>query len=191
MRAATSVTTFYPFIKYGSGGGLEELNLFYLYSYKKDWRRGTTSTSSDARLQVDGESVYTEQKFLYFISTIQKQYRKGLLVYGSIASSGRLREYVWDLEKGSHLKMPEIIPLTSDFWDQKSRASVAIRRFARDPHNAGTEHAFSVSARDRTQSSPLHSPATEPENDDWSELILRFRSASVNNSLLDEFTGKL
>lgn len=163
--------TFFPFVKYGSGGGLEELNLLYLYSYKKDRRRGTTSTSSDARLKVDGDSVYTEQKFLYFISTIQKQYRKGLLVYAKYRF-WPFAEYVWDLEKGSHLKMPEIIPLTSDFWDQNLGRLLRFVDLRETPITRELSMLFGFSKRTELKAAPYIPRPPKPGDDDWSELIL-------------------
>lgn len=162
--------TFRPFVTYGTGGGVEELSIFYVYSYKRDNRKGIDSSASDAKLSVDSDSVYTEQTFLY-MSTIAKQYRKGLLVHAKYRF-WPFAEYVWDLEKGSHLKVPEIIPLKNDFWDLNLGHLLRFVDLRETPITRELSMLFGFSRRNELKAAPYISRPPKPGDDDWSELIL-------------------
>ncbi len=162
--------TFRPFITYGTGGGVEELSVFYVYSYKKDNRKGTDTSLSDGRLKVDSDSVYTEQSFLY-MSTIKKQYRKGLLVYAKYRF-WPFAEYIWDLEKGSHLKVPEIIPLKGDFWDLNLGHLLRLVDLRETPITRELSILFGFSRRNELKAAPYISRPPKPGDDNWSELVL-------------------
>jgi hypothetical protein len=105
----------FPLITYGWGGGVDEFSFLSLYWYKTDRRNNTSAGSGDGYVVVGGEEVSTEQSFM-MISRIKKLYRKGNLVYSKYRL-WPLAEYVWDIEKGSHFKFPNLIPVNFDWWD--------------------------------------------------------------------------
>jgi hypothetical protein len=160
---------FYPFVTYGSGGGLEELSLFFVYSYKRDRNKSSTSTDSDARVSVGGDSVFTEHKFL-LINTVQKQYRKGLLVYSKYRF-WPFAEYVWDLEKGSHLKIPEIIPIKHDWWDLNLGRLLRFVDLRETPITRELSMLFGLSKRTEIKSAPYIPGPPKPGDDDFAEMI--------------------
>ena len=92
-----------PFFTYGYGGGVEEFSILF-YSSKKDMRSGTSSSSTDDYISLATDEIVTERKF-FFMSAIQKHYRKGLLVYAKYRF-WPFAEYTWDADKGSHWKVP-------------------------------------------------------------------------------------
>ncbi len=160
--------SFYPFITYGYGGGIDEFNFFYLYSYKTDKNKGTEKPSG--YVSVAGDEVFTESKFL-FISRIQKTYRKGWLV------SAKYRfwpfaEYRWDIEKGSHLKFPEIIPLNNDFWDLNLGRFLSFLDFRETPITRELSLLFGLSKRTEMKQFPSIPRGPKPGDDNWSELVM-------------------
>jgi hypothetical protein len=117
---------------------------------------------------VGGDDVFTEKKYL-LISTIQKRYRKGCLV------SARYRfwplaEYTWDLERGTHLKVPEIISLKNDFWDLNLGRFLRFVDFPIPPQPVNS--ASSASAAAPRSSVSRHPLLRKPGDDNWFELII-------------------
>ncbi len=159
-----------PFFTYGSGGGIEELNLFFIYSYKKDRNKGLEyGGSGDGYISVNKDEVVTEQRFLFF-SRIQKHYRKGLLVYAKYRF-WPFAEYSWDLEKGSHLKVPEIIPVRNDWWDLNLGRFLRLIDWRDTPVTREVSLLFGLSRKNELKEYPHIEKPPKPGNDDWSELI--------------------
>ncbi len=162
--------TLWPFFKYGSGGGIEQLNLLYLYSYKKDLHKGTTdSGNTKGYVSVEDDEVYTERKFL-MVSTIQKRYRKGCLVF-SRYRFWPFAEYTWDLQKGSHLKIPEIIPLKNDWFDLNLGRLLRFVDFRDTPITREFSYLFGLRKKTQLKTFSHIPPAPKPGEDDWAELI--------------------
>ena len=162
--------SFRPFFTYGSGGGIDELNLFYVYSYKKDRNKGHEyGGTGDGFISVGKEEVMTEQRFLFF-SRIQKLYRKGTLV------SAKYRfwpfaEYSWDVEKGSYLKVPEIIPVRNDWWDLNLGRFLRLIDWRDTPISTEVSLVFGLSRKNRLKDCPHIDKPPKPGDDDWGELI--------------------
>jgi len=161
--------SFRPLFTYGSGGGIEELSIFYFYYSKKDRRRGTSS-SGDGYISVADDEVVTEKKFLC-MSKIKKRFRKGLLVY-SRYTFWPFAEYTWDLEKGSHLKFPEIIPVKNDWWDLNLGRLLRFVDFRESPISRELSLLFGVTRRTEIKSHPHISGPPRPGDDNWTELIM-------------------
>ena len=160
----------YPFVTYGTGGGIEELNLFFVYSYKKDYNKGISSSSSDGYTAVAGDEVFTERKML-FLSSIQKRYKKGCLIYSKYRF-WPFAEYTWDVAKGSHLKVPEIIPLKNDFWDLNLGRLLRFVDVRETPITRELSLLFGLSSKTDVKRRPHIPPPPRPGDDDWSELML-------------------
>ena len=159
-----------PFVTYGTGGGIEELNLFYVYSYKKDKNKGLEyGGSGDGYISVSQDEVMTEQRFLFF-SRIQKRYRKGHLVYAKYRF-WPFAEYSWDLEKGSYLKVPEIIPVRNDWWDLNLGRFLRLIDWRDTPVTTEVSLLFGLSRKNELKQRPHINKPPKPGNDDWSELI--------------------
>jgi len=161
--------SFRPLFTYGTGGGIEELSILFLYSSKKDLRKGTESGTGDGYVSVGSDDVFTEKKFM-LISTIQKRYRKGMLVY-SRYRFWPFAEYTWDLEKGSHLKVPEIISLKSDWWDLNLGRLLRFVDLRETPITREISLLFGLSGRTEIKKCPHIPCPPKPGEDGWSELI--------------------
>ena len=159
-----------PFLTYGTGGGIEELSLFYIYSYKKDYNKGISSSSSDGFIDVGRDEVFTERKLL-FVSSIQKRYKKGCLVYTKYRF-WPFAEYTWDLIKGSHLKVPEIIPLKNDFWDLNLGRLLRFVDLRETPITRELSLLFGITGRSDIKRHPHIPSPPKPGDDGWSELML-------------------
>lgn len=159
-----------PFITYGTGGGIDELNFFYIYSYKKDRNKGIESGGTgDGYISVSRDEVTTEQRF-FFLSRILKRYRKGALVYAKYRF-WPFAEYSWDLEKGSYLKVPEIIPAKSDWWDLNLGRFLRLVDWRETPITREVSLFFGLSRKNELKQCPHINKPPKPGNDDWSELI--------------------
>ena len=158
-----------PLITYGSGGGIDELSLLFLYSYKKDWRKATTTKDSQGYISVQGEDVVTEQSFL-MMSKVHKHYRKGSLVAARYLF-WPFADYSWSLAKGSHLKVPCLIPMKSDFWDLNLGWLFRFVDFRDTPITRELSLLFGLSRRTEIKSQPHIPPPPKPGDDGWAELI--------------------
>ncbi|MEW6348667.1 MAG: hypothetical protein AB1646_06365 [Thermodesulfobacteriota bacterium] len=162
--------SFWPFVKYGSGGGIDELNLFYLYSYKKDKRKcDSDSEGGSGYVSISGDEVFTERKFL-LVSTIQKRFRKGFLV-SSKYRFWPFGEYTWDLERGTHLKIPEFIPLKSDWFDLNLGRYLRLVDLRETPFTREISTFFGLSNRTELKRVPHVKRPPKLGDDDWQELF--------------------
>lgn len=168
-KSGFSRYSFRPFFTYGSGGGIDELSIFFFYSYKKDRNKGIVNDNVSGYVSVDGEDVFTERKFL-MVSKIQKRYRKGGLVY-SMYRFWPFAEYVWDIEKGSHLKFPEIIPLRNDWWDVNLGHLLRLVDFRETPITRELSVLFGFSKKTEVKSHASIPRPPRPGDDNWTELI--------------------
>jgi len=159
--------TFRPFFTYGAGGGIEEINILYLYSSKKDYRKGTSSV--DGYVSVADDEVSTERRFLY-LSSIKKRFRKGLLVYSKY-KFWPFAEYTWDLNRGSRFTFPEIIPLKNDWWDLNLGHLLRLVDLRDTPITRELSVFFGLSKRTELKAFPHISRPPKPGEDNWSELI--------------------
>ena len=159
-----------PFFTYGYGGGVDELNIFYIYSSKTDWNKGTSSRGSvGGYISVGDDEVFTERKFL-MMSSIQKRYRKGFLVFAKY-KFWPFAEYRWDLERGSHLKIPELISLKGDWWDLNLGRFLRFLDFRDTPLTREISLLSGLSQRTEFKAHPHISRPPKPGDDSWSELI--------------------
>jgi hypothetical protein len=156
-----------PLFTYGTGGGIEEINILYLYSSKKDYRKGTSSV--DGYVSVADDEVSTERRFL-FMSSIKKRFRKGLLVYAKY-KFWPLAEYTWDLDKGSYFKFPEIIPLKNDWWDLNLGYLLRLVDLRETPITREVSLLFGLSRRTDVKVVPHIPKPPRSGEDNWSELI--------------------
>ena len=162
--------TFRPLFTYGTGGGIDEISILYLYSYKRDRRKGIESGTGRGYVSVGEDDVFTEQKYM-MISTIQKRYRKGCLIFARYRF-WPVAEYTWDLEKGSHLKVPEIISLKNDFWDLNLGRFLRFVDLRDTPITRELSLLFGLSGHTEVKTWPHIPPPPKPGDDNWSELIL-------------------
>ncbi len=161
-----------PFFSYGTGGGIEELNIFYVYSSKKDRRKGTSESStgtSDGYISVGDDEVFTEKKFL-MMSSIQKRYSKGCLVYAKY-KFWPFAEYSWDVKKGSHLKVPELTGLKSDWWDLNMGRLLSLIDIRDTPITREISYLFGLSQETKFKAIPYVPFPPKPGDDSWSELL--------------------
>lgn len=158
-----------PFFTYGTGGGIEELSILFVYSSKKDRNKGISSGSNDGYISVGDGEVFTERKF-FMISTIQKRYRKGGLVF-SRYRPWPFAEYTWDLDKGSHLKIPEIIPVKNDWWDLNLGYLLRFVDLRDTPITRELSVLFGLSHRTELKTHPHIAFPPKPGDDTWTELI--------------------
>jgi hypothetical protein len=161
--------SFYPFFTYGSGGGIDELSIFFVYSSKKDRNKGTTANSDSGYIGVDGDTVFTERKF-FMVSKIQKRYRKGGLVH-ALYRLWPLAEYEWDIEKGSHFKFPEIIPLRNDWWDVNLGHLLRLVDIRETPITREISSFFGLRKKTEFKQQPSIPRGPQPGDDNWTELI--------------------
>jgi len=168
-RSGFQKISFRPFFSYGSGGGIEEYSLLSIYSYKKDYNKASTSKTSDGYVAVGNGEVLTERTFLY-LGSIKKLYRKGCLVYARY-KFWPFAEYTWDSNKGSHLKVPEIIPVKNDFWDLNMGRLLRFVDFRDTPITRELSLLFGLSQRTEVKALPHISRPPKPGEDSWSELI--------------------
>ncbi|MBI5570792.1 MAG: hypothetical protein HY914_12680 [Desulfomonile tiedjei] len=158
-----------PFFTYGTGGGIKELSIFYVYSQKTDYRKGMSEGSSSGYISVGDDEVFTERKFL-MMSSIQKRYRKGCLVYAKY-KFWPFAEYFWDAKKGSHLKIPELTGLKSDWWDLNLGRLLRVIDIRDTPITRELSYLFGLSQRTEFKTMP-HIPAPpKPGEDSWTELL--------------------
>jgi hypothetical protein len=160
--------TFRPFFTYGTGGGREELSIFYLYSSSSDRDSGTSSSSG--YVSIVGDEVVTESKFL-LINKIRKRFKKGQLVYARYRF-WPFAEYTWDLEKGTHFKFPEIIPLNSDWWDINLGHYLRFVDIRDTPFVREISMLFGLSKKTEVKNYPTVAKPPKPGDDGWSELIM-------------------
>ena len=157
-----------PFFTYGYGGGVEEFSILF-YSSKKDRRSGTSSSSTDDYISLATDEIVTERKF-FFMSAIQKRYRKGLLVHAKYRF-WPFAEYTWDADKGSHWKVPEIVPVKNDWWDLNLGRFLRIVDLRDTPITRELSLFFGLSRRNEIKPCPqIASPPTSGD-DNWTELI--------------------
>ena len=161
--------SFRPFVTYGSGGGIEELSILFFYSSKKDLRKASTSTDSKGYVSVSNDEVVTERSFLK-MSTIKKRYRKGCLVYAKYRF-WPFAEYIWDLERGSRLKVPEIIPFNDTWWDLNLGRLLRFVDFRDTPITSESSILFGLRQKTEIKQYPFISCPPKPGDDNWSELI--------------------
>jgi hypothetical protein len=162
--------SFRPFFTYGSGGGVDELNIFFVYSSKTDKNKGSSEQGSvKGYISVGDDEVFTERKFL-MMSSIQKRYRKGFLVFAKY-KFWPFAEYRWDLERGSHLKVPELISLKSDWWDMNLGRLLRFLDLRDTPLTREISLLSGLSQRTEFKSHPHISRPPAPGDDSWAELI--------------------
>jgi len=162
--------SFRPLFKYGTGGGIEEISLLGLYSHKVNHRKGTISGTGHGYVSVGSDDIFTEEKFL-LVSTIQKRFRKGCLVFARYRF-WPFAEYTWDIAKGSHLKVPDFIGLRNDWWDLNLGRLLRFVDFRDTPITRELSMLFGFSQYTEVKTHPHIEPPPEPGEDDWSELIL-------------------
>jgi hypothetical protein len=161
---------FWPFVTYGTGGGIEELSLFFVYSSKKNKRTGAESGSGSGYVSIGGGEVFTERKFL-LINTIQKRFRHGRLVF-SRYRFWPFAEYTWNVEEGSHFKFPEVISLKSDFWDINLGRLLRFVDIRDTPITREISMLFGLSRSTEIKPRPhIHKPP-KPGDDSIQELIM-------------------
>jgi hypothetical protein len=68
--------------------------------------------------------------------------------------------------------MPEIIPLTNDFWDQNLGRLLRFVDLRETPITRELSMLFGFSKRTELKAPPYISRPPKPGDDDWSELIL-------------------
>lgn len=159
-----------PLITYGWGGGIEELSILFLYSSKKDHRRAGTSKDSEGYVSVSGDEVVTEKSFM-MMSAIKKRYRKGCLVYTKYRF-WPFAEYVWDKDRGSRLKVPDIIPLNDTWWDLNLGRLLRLVDFRDTPITQELSLLFGLRKSTGVKTHPSVPYPPKPGDDDWSELVL-------------------
>ncbi len=157
-----------PFFTYGYGGGVEEFS-FLFYSSKKDRRSGTSSSSTDDYISLATDEIVTERKF-FFMSAIQKRYRKGLLVYAKYRF-WPFAEYTWDADKGSHWKVPEIVPVKNDWWDLNLGRFLRIVDLRDTPITRELSLFFGLSRQNKIKPCPQIAAPPTSGDDNWTELI--------------------
>ncbi len=158
-----------PLITYGTGGGIEELSLLFLYSSKKDKRKGTKSGTGSGYVSVGEDEVFTEKTFLMF-SSIQKRFRKGCLVSAKY-KFWPFAEYSWDINKGSHLKFPEVVSLKNDWWDLNLGRFLRLIDFRDTPVTSELSVLFGLKSETYIKSHPLIRRPPKPGDDSLTELI--------------------
>ncbi len=161
--------SFRPLFTYGSGGGVEELSILFVYSSKKDRRKPIAQEKADGYVSVGDDEVFTERKFL-LLSSIQKRYRKGNLVFAKY-KFWPFAEYSWDLGKGSHLRVPELTGLKSDFWDLNLGRLYRLVDFKDTPITRELSLLFGWSQHTELKPHPYIPHPPKPGDDNWSELI--------------------
>ncbi|MGC8658714.1 MAG: hypothetical protein ACP5U1_06540 [Desulfomonilaceae bacterium] len=160
--------TLRPFFSYGYGGGVEEFSIL-VYSSKKDMRTHTSSSSTDDYISLSTDEVVTERRF-FFMSGIKKRYRKGLLVHAKYLF-WPFAEYTWDADKGSHWKVPEIIPVKNDWWDLNLGRFLRLVDLRDTPITRELSLFFGLSRRTTIKPSPYIACPPKPGDDNWSELV--------------------
>lgn len=158
-----------PFFTYGYGGGVDEFS-FLVYSSKKDRNTGTSSSSTDAYISVGKDEVVTERKF-FFMSAIQKRYRKGSLVYAKYRF-WPFAEYTWDLAKGSHWKIPEVIPVKDAWWNLNLGRFLRLVDLRETPVTRELSLLFGLGGKNLIKNHPHIADPPKSGDDNWSELIL-------------------
>ena len=160
---------FRPFFKYGTGGGVEEYNILYLYSYKKDCRTGKVEKSTDPKVIIGDDEVFTERNFFY-ISTIQKRYRKGCLVH-SRYRFWPFADYQWDAAKGTHLKFPAVVTLRNDFFDLNLGKLFRIIDLRETPFTRELSVLFGLHQETQFKKVPHLPYPPKPGEDSFTELL--------------------
>ncbi len=160
--------SFRPFFSYGYGGGVEEFSIL-VYSSKKDMRTHTSSSSTDDYISLSTDEVVTERRF-FFMSAIKKRFRKGLLVHAKYLF-WPFAEYTWDADKGSHWKVPEIIPVKNDWWDLNLGRFLRIVDLRDTPITRELSLFFGLSRQNTIKAHPHIACPPKSGDDNWSELI--------------------
>jgi hypothetical protein len=158
-----------PFFTYGYGGGIDEFS-FLFYSSKKDRNSGTSSSSTDAYISVGKDEVVTERKF-FFMSAIQKRYRKGNLVYAKYRF-WPFAEYTWDHAKGSHWKIPEVIPIKDTWWNLNLGRFLRLVDLRETPVTRELSVLFGLGRKNDIRKHPHINEPPKSGDDNWSELII-------------------
>ncbi|MFC1835270.1 hypothetical protein ACFL2Q_11135, partial [Thermodesulfobacteriota bacterium] len=161
--------SFWPLFSYGSGGGISELSVLFLYNSRRDHNRGVETTTGDGYASVGDDEVFTERKYL-LISTIQKRYKKGCLTYAKYRF-WPFAEYTWDLTKGSRFKFPEIISLKNDFWDLNLGRYLRFVDFRDTPITRELSLLFGLRQRTDLKRVPHIQVPPKPGDDNLTELI--------------------
>ncbi|MCX5861661.1 MAG: hypothetical protein NTW27_06030 [Deltaproteobacteria bacterium] len=161
--------SFRPFLTYGTGGGIEELSFLFFYSSKEDHRQATASKDSEGYISVAGDEVVTERSFLK-MSSIKKRFRKGCLVYARYRF-WPFAEYIWDVKRGSRLKVPEIIPLNDQWWDLNLGRLLRFVDFRDTPITTELSTLFGLRQTTAIKQIPNITCPPNPGDDDWAELI--------------------
>lgn len=161
----------WPFVKYGSGGGREEVNLFYIYNYKKDLRTGEKESGrSKGHIAIGDDEVFTERKFA-LVNSIQKRYRKGELIYTKY-KFWPFGEYSWDKRKGTHLKIPAVLTFKNDWFNLNLGSLLNIIDIRETPITRETSFLFGLSRNSYEKQVPNIPPPPSPGSDNIEEMIL-------------------
>lgn len=160
--------SFRPFFSYGYGGGVDEFS-FLFYSSKKDKRTGSSSSSTDDYISLATDEVVVERRF-FFMSAIQKRYRKGLLVFTKYRF-WPFAEYTWDMDKGTHWKVPEIIPVSGSWWDLNLGRFLRIVDFRDTPITRELSVFFGLGRKNEIKKHPHIAAPPKSAKGDWAELI--------------------
>jgi hypothetical protein len=161
----------WPFIKYGSGGGLKDVNLFHIYSYKKDLRTGEEESGrKSGRIDIADDEIYTERKFA-LVNAIQKRYKDGCLIFARYRF-WPFAEYTWEKDKGTHLKIPAVITLKNDWFNLNLGSLLNIINIRETPISTETSFLFGLSRNSYEKRAPHIPPGPRPGEDSFEELIL-------------------
>lgn len=161
----------WPFYSSGSGGGVEETNFLYIYTSKKDRRGGIClDKGGSGYLDITGDEIFTEKTF-FFMSAIQKVYRKSTLVFARYRF-WPIAEYTWDIEKGTHVKFPLFIPLKNDWWDLNLGRVLSLIDFRDTPITREISGLFGFSKGTEVKRFPTIPKGPKPGDDNFTELIL-------------------
>lgn len=158
-----------PLITYGTGGGIEELSVLFVYSSKKDKRKGTKSGTGSGYVSVGDGEVFTEKTFL-MLSSIQKRFSKGCLVYAKY-KFWPFAEYTWDIHKGSHLKFPEVVSLKNDWFDLNLGRLLRLVDLRDTPISTELSVLFGLKSETHIKKHPLIRRPPKPGDDSLTELI--------------------
>jgi hypothetical protein len=82
-----------------------------------------------------------------------------------------LAEYEWDIEKGSHFKFPEIIPLRNDWWDVNLGHLLRFVDIRETPITREISSFFGLRKKTEFKQQPSIPRGPQPGDDSWSELI--------------------
>ena len=106
-----------------------------------------------------GDEVVTERSFLK-ISKIRKHFRKGCLVHARYRF-WPVADYTWDVKTGSHLKIPYVITMKSDWWDLNLGRLLRFVDFRDTPITRELSLLFGLSKRTELKKVPAHSGSSK------------------------------